>query len=201
MIDDREKFEKMLQEQLATLPPVVRKAIASSELEANLRELANSHKLHVDQWEDLEHEVMLTLVGIKLPEELQQNIVSEVGVTNDVAEGLAQDINRIVFEPIREELERQLEHPDAKAATVTDAEAARSQILDSEHANEAALPATDEPALPQTSSEPKINPATPPAPPPQVKIARPSGSSAYKPGEASHERASIHDDPYRESPV
>lgn len=185
-MDDSEELQKMMEDRLAALPQVVQRAIASSDLQKNLRDLSTTEKLHLDQWESLEHVVMLTLLGIHPIEELEQNIASDVGVPMETATKLAQNINLTVFEPIREELERQLEHPDAQAKEVSGVEAMRDQAL----ANSPGEP-----------TAPAIQPATQPSSTPEVKVARPTDSSTYKPGETSAQRAAVHEDPYREPPV
>lgn len=174
------ELTQLLSKRMAELPAVVRDAIASSEVEKHLRTLATTEKLHLDQWELLENEVMFTLLGIRPIEELEQNIASALGVSRDVAHDLANNINEIIFEPIRQELERQLEHPDAEPEPVP------------------VQYDTDERPVDEV---PPVQPATPPAATPDVKVARPSESTAYKPGEASTERKNVHDDPYRMPPV
>ncbi len=181
-----------LKERFLKLPKVVRDAITSADVEKRLRTLADTHKLHLDQWQVLENEVMLTLLGVEQIENLEKNIKSEVGVADDIAHALANDINTIVFEPIRAELERQLEHPEAKAEQVSGVEASRTQILGLEDAAPVQTP--PQPAVPA------IAPATPPASPPSTTVVRMPASGAYKPGEASTVRKSVVDDPYREPP-
>lgn len=181
-----------MKEQFDRLPKVVQDAITSADVEKQMRKLADIQKLHVDQWESLENEVMLTLLGAQPIEELETNIEKEVGVMPEVAHTLAENINKIVFEPIRQEMERNLEHPEAQEAHVSGVEAAREHVLgDSKEEGASA------------SAQPAIAPATPPAPAPETPVERaPSApsSGAYKPGESSTERASVHDDPYREPP-
>lgn len=195
-MDDSQELRQLIEERLASLPPVVQQAIASSDIQAHLRGLSTTHKLHLDQWESLEHEVMMTLLGIHAVEDLEKNIVTEVNVPPEIARTLAENINNIVFEPIRQELERQLEHPDAQVKEVSSVEAAGAEALAIAHATpESAAPA---PTLPVA---PAVIPATPPAAVPDVKVTRPSESSLYKPGQTSAQRAEVHDDPYREPPA
>lgn len=196
-MDDSQELKQLIEERLASLPTVVQNAIASSDIQKRLRELSDTHKLHLDQWESLEHVVMLTLLGIQPIEDLEKNIVSEVSVSADAARELAENINKIVFEPIRQELERQLEHPEAKEKQFTGVEAARNQAL----AGAAAESAPLAPVTPPQPAAPAAKPATPPAPAPEVKVARPDDGSNYVPGVTSAQRATVHDDPYREPPV
>lgn len=189
---DELDLSEVIKERFGKLPKVVQDAITSADIQKRLRQLADTHQLHVDQWESLENEVMLTLLGIEAVENFEKNLTNEVGVTPDIAHTLAESVNSVVFEPIREELERQLEHPQAQAENVSEIEAARTQILGG--GAQEAPPAMVQPP------PPPIVPATPPAPPPEVSVARAPASGAYKPGEASTERASVVDDPYREPP-
>lgn len=190
-------LDTQLKERFQMLPKVVQDAITSADVDAHLRKLADTHKLHLDQWQKLENEVMLALLGFEHVEDLEKNIQQEIGVTAEVAHALVGDVNTIVFEPIRQELERGLSHPEAQAAQVSGAEAARTQILSQSHEGETP-PAN---VVSATPPAPVLQPATPPTPAPETKVARPSQSTEYRPGESSASRASVVDDPYREPPL
>lgn len=211
-------IQKLLKERFASLPKPVQDAISSEDNSKHLRELADNHKLHIDQWERLENEVMMALFGVTPIDELEGQIQKQVGVTADVAKGLTADISKIVFSPIREELERQLEHPEAKAAQVSGVEAARTAALAESASSIPASAATDPTGgsqtatgsslPPATSTAPIIippvtpaAPATPPPPAPTEKAVRAPVSESYHAGQPSSERASVHDDPYREPPA
>ena len=192
---DTPNIQEILKERFSALPPSVQKAIKSEDVSKHLRALADMHKLHLDQWENLENEVMLALFGVTPIDELQASIKKEVGVSAEVAAALAADISTVVFEPIRQELERELEHPEAKTASVSDVEVARTQVLgQAPTANEGIAIKLPEPA------RPSVAPGTPPQPPPETKVERGPASGAYKPGEPSSTRKVIEDDPYREPP-
>ncbi|MCR4325719.1 MAG: hypothetical protein NUV59_02835 [Patescibacteria group bacterium] len=169
-----------LNEELAArfkeLPEVVQNAIMSADVQKHLRLLADTHKLHLDQWEKLENEVMLALLGFQPVEDLQKNIEREVKIPADVAAPLAGNISKVVFGPIRGEMER----------------AIREQ--------ERGVDEGEQKQAKESGTEPKtpIAPVTPPSAPPEGKAARAPISEAYKQGEASTERRSIDDDPYRE---
>jgi hypothetical protein len=182
--------DQELKERFAQLPKVVQDAITSADVEKRMRELADTQKLHLDQWESLENEVMLALLGFQPVEDLEKNIKSQVNVTDDVAKALAADISKIVFEPIRGELERQLSHPEAKAENLTGVETARKVALASEGTG----------AAPIASTTP-VAPATPPAPANTDTAKRAPVSESYTPGQTSTDRKQVHDDPYREAPL
>ena len=91
-MDEEKKLDDILKERLQELPKAVRDAIASAELEKKLQELAERHKLHLDKWDALENEVMLTLLGLESIDKLEENIKNEVGVPAETASALAEDI-------------------------------------------------------------------------------------------------------------
>lgn len=178
---EEKTIEEKLQERFEQLPPVVQAAIGSAEVEEHLRKLSEQHKLHLDQWQLLENEVMLTLLGLQPAEELAHNIQKDVGVDKEAAESLAADISRIVFIPIRKELEEQLEHPNAHAGPHTEKP-------------------TNNPSSPQPTPA-AVQPATPPTPKSEEKVTRAPLGAVYKSGESSAARKVAHDDPYREPPL
>jgi hypothetical protein len=180
-----------LAERFKSLPKPVQDAINSASVEGHLRSLATTHKLHLDQWQLLENQVMLTLLGFQDPKELKQNIQNEIVVTDEVATAIAADISKVVFEPIRQELERELDHPAAQMQTQTGVEQVTAQALAGE-----ATPASAATAIPITPPAP----LSPVPAPPDTKAIRAPISEVYKPGETSTARKDVVNDPYRESP-
>src|SRR3984957_7396373 len=172
MDPEEKEFDTKLQERFKQLPKVIQDAITSADVQQRMRSLADTQKLHLDQWESLENEVMLALLGFQPIEDLQKNIKSELGVPDEIARTLTEEISKIVFEPIRQELERQLEHPEAKAAALSGVEQAGGQALKVETAA-------------------PVSPATPPAPANDEKSQRAPVSDTYKPGQASSERKEV----------
>lgn len=197
-MDQQTNFAQVMQERFSKLPPSVQAAITSAEVETHLRELAKTNQLHLDQWNLLENEVMLTLLGLQESSQLKDNIIKEVGVSEDIATKLATDIAEHVFQPIREELERQLEHPAAQVAQVSDVEAVRTEAL--KDTDPASTTTTE--AVPETPTpSPAATPAPTSTPTPATnneKVARPEPSTSYHAKVPSHERKTIEGDPYRE---
>lgn len=201
------QLDEQMKERFAELPKVVQDSITSASVQKHLQELARTHKLHLDQWTTLENEVMLVLLGLIPTTELQSNIQSELNIDTATATALAADISRVVFEPIRQELERQLDHPDAKAVVTSGADQMREQMLVQNTTNAAiSAPITAQKSISPTSSvapmpPTPIAPGTPPNAPVSAPVERAVISETYKPGVASTDRKTVHDDPYRESPV
>lgn len=172
MTDD---IDNILANRLKELPEVVQSAIMGASVQQHLRALADTHKLHLDQWQVLENEVVMTLMGLQPADELESNIQREVEVDAAMARTLATDIALNVFEPIRKELERQLEHPDAE-------EAPKASKNGSDN-----VPASQEEII--TAAKPKVR--------------REGVPVAYASGQPSSERTgsvdAVNADPYRES--
>jgi hypothetical protein len=188
--------QQQLKERFEKLPKSLQDAITSADIEQHLRGLSDKQKLHLDQWNKLENEVMLTLLGLERAEDLTDNIEKHVGVTRDIAITLSGDIMQTVFNPVRAELERSLEHPDAQAKSVSGIESVGAEALLQEAA------AADTTAIPiKTPEAPAVAPIVPVPAAPEEKAVRAPAPETYKPGETSAARKSVVNDPYRESPL
>lgn len=181
----------------AELPKVVQDAITSADVQKHMRDLAEGHKLHVDQWQVLENNVMLTLLGFQPVAELPTRLEKSLSVTAEVAAELAQSISDIVFKPIRGEMERSLSHPSAVQVAMSTVEQMRAEALQKEGSQTAPASTDAAPAPAAPTQVSAVAPATPPAPAPETKAVRAQIPQTYA-GSASHERKSIEGDPYRE---
>jgi hypothetical protein len=181
-------LNRVLAERFVSLPKVVQDAINSADVQKHLRDLAQTQKLHLDQWQVLENNVMLTLMGFQPIADLAANLEKDLEVTAEQAKALADSVSQMVFAPIRHEMEQSLDHPTAVQEAETALESARTQEI-------ATAQAQNEPA-PATKATPVV-PATPPPAPPTEKAVRGTVAPTYT-GTASHERKSIEGDPYRE---
>lgn len=108
-----DEVKQIIAKRFKEVPKVVQNAILSSNVEENLRSLSEKHRLHFDQWVTLENEIMMTLLGIQTIDKLGENISEEAEVPLAVGEAIALDASKLIFEPIRKELERELDHPSA----------------------------------------------------------------------------------------
>ena len=179
----QDELNEQIRARFKELPKVVQDAITSADVQKQLRELADVNKLHLDQWQVLENEVMLTLLGFQKPEDLSANLKADLDLPEPVARELAENISKIVFAPIRTELEREL--------STTQTQTEQGNV--SAPVNSAAPTAV-------TTTTP-VAPATPPAPGPPGQAVRAPISDAYKSGETSAARKAVDDDPYREPAV
>ncbi len=192
-MDTEQDMSAQFAERFATLPKVVQDAITSADVQKHMRDLAEGHKLHVDQWQVLENNVMLTLLGFQPVAELPTRLEKDLNVTAEVATELSQSVSDIVFKPIRGEMERSLSHPTAVQQAISDVDTLRAETL---HA-EGSSGDTPEVGIPVEPPTPAVVPATPPAPAPEEKAVRAQIPQTYS-ASASHERKSIEGDPYRE---
>ncbi|HEY4526708.1 MAG TPA: hypothetical protein VJK53_02570 [Candidatus Paceibacterota bacterium] len=190
----QDELNEKIRARFKELPKVVQDAILSADVQKHLRALADAHQLHLDQWQLLENNVMMTLLGLQPIEELAANIRDDTEVSEEIAQELAGDISKIVFEPIRQELERELEHPEAKKESVSNVEAARQEVL-----GKAPIPI--ETAIPEPPGPIPAVGTSSSATPTEKKAERGPASGAYIPGEPSSARKVVEDDPYREPPA
>ena len=215
-MNETQDIKETIKKQFQKLPPVVQEAITDASVENHLRALSEKHKLHLDQWQILENEVLMTLMGMQPAEELEENIKKEVGLEDELARELANDIATQVFDPIRREMERQLSHPEAQPEETEPIEDMRAEILAKASASPISEPEeedtldSDKPSiqndnLPATTATEKTETVSqedvlsPPVEP-QKKVKRAPASGEYIPGVMSTERKDVRDDPYRESP-
>lgn len=199
--NDKTDIAEELKTRFLQLPKVLREAITSADVEKRLRELAESHKLHIDQGQKLENEVMLALFGFQKVENLEENLKKEVGISAEIANVLAGDIAESIFQPIREELEKELADKPGAGSQEPVASDQRPVAGSQQPAANDLNPVSPSPAtsygLPATSSS--VLPSTPPPPPNTEKSIRAPASSAYTSQAPSHERSAVEGDPYRES--
>jgi len=189
------ELKEKLDQRFKELPKVLQNAVRSADIQAHMRGLAEQHKLHFDQWQVLENDVMFTLFGFQDPEDLADNFQQDLRVDQATADALAIDVSEHIFEPIRAELEKDLQYAvesDIPEEEVVASHAAYpvAQIGD----RGAPTPATIIPVAVMP-----VLPGTPPAPPPEGKAVRAPISESYSAGQASHERKIVEGDPYRES--
>lgn len=220
MNTDQDQVEQLIKERFSKLPVVVQKAIKSADVEKHLRSLADTHKLHLDQWQLLENQVIMTLLGFQPAAELERHIKAEVRVDDDTARILASDIALSVFDPIRKEIEHALQEleavdeesqKDEKSAQQNqipsnpiqgggDVYPSHSSVTQQEPEQKDEAVRSPQPSTTQQASNEQGNETTPQQEPAQeaVRMERTPAPAAYKSGIASTERRVIEGDPYRE---
>ncbi len=114
---------KIINDQLNSLPKALQDAILKSGWEKKAHDLAKKHQLHIDQEGDLVNETFLVLLGLELSKDFQQNLVDNIHVDKATADALVNEIGAEIFAPIREHLqniEDSEEEPEEKPAEPTE---------------------------------------------------------------------------------
>ena len=110
-----DETKKLIQEQYAKLPKQLQEAIQSSHVNEMISAIAAQNKLHVDQIEVFENEVMMLMMGFTDPIEFVGELQKSLGLTADIALKIATDTNEQILLPIRE----RMEHPSESAPIAT----------------------------------------------------------------------------------
>lgn len=92
--------EKIIGEQLKTLPPKVRELIGTEAWSQTTSSIAGQYLLNAEQKEDLKTEVLLTIIGLEDPLDLIKNITDHVGVSPEEADQISTAISHRVLGPI-----------------------------------------------------------------------------------------------------
>ncbi|MDP3402988.1 MAG: hypothetical protein Q8S35_03495, partial [bacterium] len=83
------------------LPRPVQDFLKSDERDAVARELSAKYQLHVDQAGEFERSFILMLLGVMRPEEFVTTL-TQAGLSQDIVNGLAADLNTRVFMKLRD---------------------------------------------------------------------------------------------------
>jgi hypothetical protein len=95
-----EEQNRLIEEQFNTLSKSLQRAIAVSPWRASIQEIAKSQNLTEEQSEALERETMFILYGFEPATDYIGNLVQEVGLTQELAEKVAEEAGDKIFEPI-----------------------------------------------------------------------------------------------------
>ena len=198
--------DKLIEEQIKTLPPDLVRAIQAMPWKKLVREVGEQNNLTEEQISALEQETMFILYAFEPPEDYISNLLREMGVTEDVAFGIAETINEKIFEPIltkSEELKgKDKEEPEALTSVleipsenlpVIEPPFAQDVIMvkkgEAAHTVPHVEQPTTPPIAPRTSPAPGPTPTSPPPPKIEPQQNQAPGFDSRYPGGK---------DPYRE---
>ncbi|KND47992.1 MAG: hypothetical protein AB201_00095 [Parcubacteria bacterium C7867-006] len=83
---------------IESLPDNIKGVISNPNIESRIREISTKYSLNAEQGESLIDIVMLVLAGIENPDTLIENIMSDLSVSEIVAEQIINDLDGRVFE-------------------------------------------------------------------------------------------------------
>jgi hypothetical protein len=100
-----EETQKIIAEQMKSLPADVKAAIISVDYQTKLQEITRRQKLLIDQAGKLEMETTLVMIGLEPLTDFTANIQREMGLTTIRAQEVAMDVSENIFKPIRDSLQ------------------------------------------------------------------------------------------------
>jgi len=104
--------QEAIKKQLAKLPKDIRDAVVAVDLPEKFKTIANKHTLRIDQGGALENETMFVMLGLEHPDDYTGNLKREADISQEEAGSIAEEVNRMIFLPIRASLKKL--HEDVK---------------------------------------------------------------------------------------
>ncbi len=99
-------IKNLIQNHMKKLPLDVQEAIHGSSWERKILDIGRKYGLHVDQLEILQTELSLAVLGLTERDEFVRETMREAHIDKHIMETMVADINREIFEPIREHLRK-----------------------------------------------------------------------------------------------
>lgn len=93
--------DEEIQKRIDSLPEAVADLLYSPEMASIVREVADKHKLHIDQAGLLEAEVGELMLGLTEPQDFSTYLAQTLRIDRAKAEGLAGDINKELMSKVR----------------------------------------------------------------------------------------------------
>ena len=97
-----EKSQEILTAQFNTLPEEIQDTILESNWKEVIRAITEKYALHIDQGGALETIVFLTMLGMEEPADFISNLKSEVRITQSLAQAITDEVEKGVFQKIRQ---------------------------------------------------------------------------------------------------
>lgn len=109
--------QKIITERTRALPPHVKEALVHVDIPKQLIEISRIHNLRTDQSGTLETEIALTILGLNPTNVFAENITRHVGVSKDIANAIASDVNERIFKAIRLDMAEQQKAAEEQITT------------------------------------------------------------------------------------
>jgi len=101
-----QNLKNTIDQHMKTLPHDVQEAIHGSSWERKILDIGRRYGLHVDQLEVLQTELSLAVLGLVSRDEFVKETMREASITRQIMDLMILDINREIFEPIRNHLKQ-----------------------------------------------------------------------------------------------
>lgn len=146
---------QQLEEKFKLLPEDIRRVISSAEIMGKIADIAENHDLMLDKADELAQETSFVMLGLTHPNEFIPHLRKRLGVSDDVVNKIADEVNEQVFKEIRESLKKIHDNPSSLESHQEVTPQSREEILSdienpvpsSEHTREESVPAPVPPAL------------------------------------------------------
>lgn len=98
--------EKIIENQLKTLPAELQAAINAVPWKSSVKEIALLNKLSPEQTENLERETMFILYGFENPADYIKHLIQEVPTSEETATTIAEQVNKKILKAITDKVEK-----------------------------------------------------------------------------------------------
>jgi len=99
-------LKNIIDQHMNSLPHDVQEAIHGSSWERKILDIGRRYGLHVDQLEILQTELSLAVLGLSDRQSFIREVTSEAHIPKETMFVMVEDINREIFEPIRDHLKK-----------------------------------------------------------------------------------------------
>ncbi|MFA5838706.1 MAG: hypothetical protein WC849_02105 [Candidatus Paceibacterota bacterium] len=106
--EEKNPLEKLYEE----LPQNVQEAISSVAVAEKIQEIAKRNGLHVDEAGIVSDEATMVMLGIENPKDFVDGLQNKLKLPREKVVELAKDVNKEIFEPIRESLRKMYENEE-----------------------------------------------------------------------------------------
>ncbi len=90
-----------IQDAFDKLPEQLKATISSPEIQDSIEVLSEKYNLHIDQIGELVDEIGLVLLNLHSSADFVTNVSQRLGISSKITLALSQDINKVIFDPIR----------------------------------------------------------------------------------------------------
>jgi|GEM_PF-3403182 hypothetical protein len=98
-----------IKKKFASLPSDIKTLVYSADMLTVLKQVAEKYHLHIDKIEILEGETADVMTGFSAPNKFVDNLVENLGIDKTKAEGIAKDIDEMLFSKIRDAMKKAYE--------------------------------------------------------------------------------------------
>ena len=125
---------ELIKERYQQLPQEIRDAVTASDLPTKMKTIASNHGLMIDQVGILQNEILFVMLGLEPSSDFVNNMSKELGIKRELAEKITIDVNRLIFDSIKnylrereesvlnEQINEQKTEQEEKLATISSIE-------------------------------------------------------------------------------